>query len=71
MCVDEMDDMKETSDDLIDMDWEYKLRMALLDETFENADRDNVRSQIILRTNEDKSRKVVIKKEEKEPKKVW
>ena len=61
MCVDEMDDMKETSDDLIDMDWEYKLRMALLDETFENADRDNVRSQIILRTNEDKSRKLVIK----------
>ena len=69
MCVDEMDDMKETNDDLIDMDWEYKLRMALLDETFENADRDNVRSQIILRTNEEKSRKVVIKKEE-EPKKV-
>ena len=63
MCVDEMDDMKETNDDLIDMDWEYKLRMHLLDETFENANRADVRSQIILRTNEDKSRKVIIKQE--------
>ena len=61
MCVDEMDDMKETNEELIDMDLEYRLRMHLLDETYENAHLDNVRSRLILRTNEEKSqqRKVI------------